>query len=113
MAGATDICMVETNGIPHLPIIVGGVAKALVHSSRIPVTLIKASNKGEKGTAAGTLEGAGKAGSTPTSPKLKAFSSRIKGLLSQHSGHGYQPLPVTSRKDAAPASCQGGGLRVV
>lgn len=85
--------MVETNGIPHLPIIVGGVAKALVHNSRIPVTLIKASNKGEKGAA---LEAPGKAGSLPTSPKLKAFSSRIKGLLSQHSGPGYQPLPVGS-----------------
>jgi hypothetical protein len=71
--------MVETNGIPHLPIIVGGIAKAVVHSSRIPVTLIKASNKGEKGAENSVRD---QAWNGTSSPYLKKFSSRMQGLLS-------------------------------
>lgn len=72
--------MVETNGIPHLPIIVGAIAKAVVHNSRIPVTLIKASNRGEKGAENSVRD---QAWNGTSSPYLKTFSSRIQGLLSQ------------------------------
>eukprot|EP00884_Botryococcus_braunii_P007910 jgi/Botrbrau1/1711/Bobra.116_2s0053.1 len=93
LLGCTDICMVETNGIPHLPIIVGAIAKSVVHSSRIPVTLIKASNKGEKPPAQSHDSPTWQQASKP-SPVLKAFSSRMQGLLTQRSEPLYQPIPI-------------------